>query len=169
MIIPNGYIKIRIATGGGFQNGIPQKATILLSDFIEANINESNRSHGQIGEETKGTKATYTILIDPYWREDIWSDLEVLTDSCFSLGIWKSAYPWKGLIRWVSGEPANEVAPLNMARSITPNASQPGEGELAVNDKDEVEVYDSRKMHLGTFDVQSARFLEYADVIRIQV
>lgn len=108
MIIPNGYIKIKTSTGGGFENGKPKKAIVLSSDFIEANINECSRSHRQLGDETTGTKASYTILID-------------------------------------------------------------SENECGISDRDMVEVFDGRMAPLGTFEIQSARFLEFTEVIKIQV
>lgn len=108
MIIQTGYIKITTASEGGLENGIPQRATTTTSDFISANINENRRSHGQIGDETEGTKASYTILIDP--------------------------------------------------------ADAP-----EVSDRDKVEVFDMRQASLGTFDIQSARLLEYVEAIKILV
>lgn len=179
MIIPNGYIKIKTTTGGGFENGKPVKATTLSSDFIEANINESNRWHGQIGEETKGTKATYTILIDPYTNEDIWTDIDELMDTCYGLGVWKSSLPWKGLVKWVSGEGNNGISPLSKTQSLTlqatggvmiepPDTFRQAE-DIAASDRDKVEVFDARRISLGTFEIQSARFLEFVQAIKIQV
>lgn len=65
MIIPNGYIRITTTTGGGLQNGKPVRATKTTSDFITANVNESRRSHGQVGEQTTATTSAYVVLIDP--------------------------------------------------------------------------------------------------------
>ena len=65
MIIPNGYIRITTTTGGGFQNGKPVKATKTTGDYIAANVNESRRSHGTVGEQTTATTSAYVVLIDP--------------------------------------------------------------------------------------------------------
>ena len=108
MTIPNGFIKIISTSAGGFLNGIPQKAETTTSDFIEANVNEDSRAHGQLGDETTGTRSAYTIVIDP--------------------------------------------------------ADDP-----AISDRDRVEVFDSRKISLVVFEIQSARLLDYVDAIRIKV
>ena len=105
MIIPNGYIRITTTTGGGLQNGKPVRATKTTSDFITANVNESRRSHGAVGEQTT---ASYVVLVDP---------------------------------------------------ADAPN----------VNDRDKVEVFDSRKISLGEYEVQTARLLDFVDAIRIEV
>lgn len=64
MIIPNGYIRISTTTGGGFQNGKPVKATKTTSDYISANVAESRRSHGTVGEQTTATTSAYVVLVD---------------------------------------------------------------------------------------------------------
>ena len=38
-----------------------------------------------------------------------------------------------------------------------------------VNDRDKVEVFDSRKISLGEYEVQTARLLDFVDAIRIEV
>lgn len=108
MIIPNGYIRIITTTGGGLQNGKPVKATKTTSDYIPANVNESRRSHGVVGEQTTATTSSYVVLVDP---------------------------------------------------ADAPN----------VSDHDKVEVFDSRKILLGEFEVQSAQLLTYVDAIKIVV
>ena len=108
MIIPNGYIRITTTTGGGLQNGKPVRATKTTSDFITANVNESRRSHGAVGEQTIATTASYVVLVDP---------------------------------------------------ADAPN----------VSDRDKVEVFDSRKISLGEYEVQTARLLDFVDAIRIEV
>lgn len=108
MIIPNGYIRITTTTGGGLQNGKPVRATTTTTDYLPANVNESRRSHGLVGEQTVATSAKYVVLIDPADAPD-------------------------------------------------------------VSDRDKVEVFDSRKVSLGEFEVQSARLLDYVDVIKIEV
>lgn len=163
MIIPNGYIKIKTSTGGGFENGKPKKAIVLSSGFIEANINESSRSHGQLGDETTGTRATYTILIDPYRNTDIWTNLEELIGTCYGLGIWRSTPPWKGLIKWVEEEDEQYSEIAETWAETHPTDA------IAVSDRDKVEVFDGRMALLGTFEIQSARFLEFTEVIKIQV
>lgn len=65
MIIPNGYIRITTATGGGFQNGKPVRATTATGDYIAANVAEERRAHGAIGEQTAATTAAYTVLVSP--------------------------------------------------------------------------------------------------------
>lgn len=65
MIIPNGYIRITTTTGGGLQNGKPVRATKTTSDYIVANVNESRRSHGAVGEQTTATTSAYVVLVDP--------------------------------------------------------------------------------------------------------
>lgn len=65
MIIPNGYIRITTTTGGGLLNGKPVRATKTTSDYIDANVNESRRSHGEVGEQTHATTSTYIVLVDP--------------------------------------------------------------------------------------------------------
>lgn len=65
MIIPNGYIRITTTSGGGLQNGKPIRATKTTSDYIAANVNESRRSHGTVGEQTTATISAYVILVDP--------------------------------------------------------------------------------------------------------
>lgn len=108
MITPNGTIRITTSTGGGYVNGKPQRATTTTSEPIPANISESNRSHGSMGEQTTGTKASYTILVEP--------------------------------------------------------ADAP-----TLNDHDKVELFDSRGISLGTFEVQSARLLDFVDTLRVIV
>ena len=65
MIIPNGYIRITTTTGGGMLNGKPVRATKTTSDYITANVNESRRSHGAVGEQTQATTSAYVVLVDP--------------------------------------------------------------------------------------------------------
>jgi hypothetical protein len=108
MIIPNGHIKITSTTGGGILNGKPRRAVTTTSGAIDANIAESNRSHGEVAEQTVATKASYVVLIDP--------------------------------------------------------ADAP-----TISDRDKVEIFDRRGVSLGTYDVQSARLLDFVDVIKISV
>lgn len=65
MIIPNGYIRITTTTGGGYQNGKPIRATKTTGDYISANVAESRRSHGAVGEQTTATTSAYVVLVDP--------------------------------------------------------------------------------------------------------
>ncbi len=108
MIIPNGYIRITTTTGGGLQNGKPVRATKTTTDYISANVNESRRSHGVVGEQTAATTSAYIVLVDP---------------------------------------------------ADAPN----------VSDRDKVEVFDSRMISLGEFEIQSAQLLTYVDAIKIVV
>lgn len=64
MIIPNGYIRITTTTGGGLVNGKPVRATMTTSDYISANVAESRRMHGLVGEQTVATTSAYVVLID---------------------------------------------------------------------------------------------------------
>ncbi len=73
MIAPNGTITVITSSGGGYINGKPQRATAATSEPIPANIAESSRRHGGMGEQTTGTKASYTILVDA-------ADAPTLTD-----------------------------------------------------------------------------------------
>lgn len=108
MIIPNGYIRITTTTGGGMLNGKPVRATKTTSGYISANVAESRRSHGVVGEQTTATTSDYVVYVDP---------------------------------------------------ADAPN----------VSDRDKVEVFDSRKISLGEFEVQSAQLLDYVDAIKIVV
>lgn len=63
MIIPNGYIRITTTSGGGLLNGKPVRAFKTTGDFINANVNESRRSHGQVGEQTPATTSAYVVLV----------------------------------------------------------------------------------------------------------
>ena len=46
-------------------NGKPVRATKTTSDFIAANVNETQRSHGAVGEQTQATTSAYVVLVEP--------------------------------------------------------------------------------------------------------